>query len=183
MVGAFLLGLGFGSLLASMFVDRLSARGAVLAFAACEFGIAAFAIASKFFFYDFLFGRLEAFSASHVAIFVAAFGGLLLPTLLMGMSLPLLAKGLARNIEIAATRIGLLYGVNTLGATAGAFGAGFFLIGMVGFEVAIYCAATINVAVGAGAIVAARLPLSDFYPRTRLRMRLVVRAPSGVGVF
>ena len=160
-VGAFLLGLGFGSLLASMFVDRLSARGAVLAFAACELGIAAFAIASKFFFYDFLFGRLEAFSASRVAIFVAAFGGLLLPTLLMGMSLPLLAKGLARNIEIAATRIGLLYGVNTLGATAGAFGAGFLLIGMVGFEVAIYCAATINVAVGAAAIVAARLPLSD----------------------
>ena len=134
------------------------------------------------FFYDFLFGRLEAFSASRVAIFVAAFGGLLLPTLLMGMSLPLLAKALARNIEIAATRIGLLYGVNTLGATAGAFGAGFLLIGMVGFEVAIYCAATINVAVGQqrSSPHASRCPI---LPRTRLCMRLVVRVPSGVGVF
>src|SRR6516162_3551371 len=61
-VGAFLLGLGLGSLLAGAFVDRLSRRAVIFAFALCEFGIAAFAIASKVFFYNFLFGRMVALS-------------------------------------------------------------------------------------------------------------------------
>ena len=39
-VGAFLLGLGLGSLLASTFTDRLTTTQAVLAFAACEAAVA-----------------------------------------------------------------------------------------------------------------------------------------------
>jgi fucose permease len=68
-VGAFLLGLGFGSLLASSFADRLSARGVVFAFALCEIGIAAFAAAGKMFYYDFLFGRMTAIADSHTLVF------------------------------------------------------------------------------------------------------------------
>ena len=37
-VGAFLLGLGLGSLFASTFADRFTERGAVIAFALCEMG-------------------------------------------------------------------------------------------------------------------------------------------------
>src|SRR5438270_4213181 len=62
-VGAFLLGLGVGSLLASVIADRLSSRGAILGFAWCEAGIGLFALTSKLFFYDFLFRQMVAYSA------------------------------------------------------------------------------------------------------------------------
>jgi fucose permease len=69
-VGAFLLGLGLGSLLAGAFADRLSRRAVILAFAFCEFAIAAFAIASKVFFYDFLFGRMVDLSGNRWLVFL-----------------------------------------------------------------------------------------------------------------
>jgi spermidine synthase len=155
-VGAFLLGLGLGSLLASSFADRLSPNGAVIAFAACELGIAAFAVASKSFFYDLLFIRMATIADSRVIVFLAAFMGLLVPTVLMGLSLPLLAKGVVRRIETASERIGWLYGVNTLGAAVGAFATGFFIIGTVGYEATIYLAAIINLSVGVGALLVGR---------------------------
>src|SRR6516165_2322345 len=97
-VGAFLLGLGLGSLLASTFADRLTDRGAVFAFGLCETGVAAFAIASKVIFYDFLFTQMAAIADSRALTFLVAFLALLIPTLLMGLSLPLLGKGIVRNI-------------------------------------------------------------------------------------
>ena len=151
-VGAFLLGLGLGSLLASSFADRLTDRGAVFGFALCETGIAGFAIASKVIFYDFLFSQMVAIADSRVLVFFVAFLALLIPTLLMGLSLPLLAKGSVRNIETASERISWLYGLNTLGAAAGAFAAGCFIIGAVGYDVTVKLAAVLNLAVGAGAL-------------------------------
>jgi spermidine synthase len=50
-VGAFLLGLGIGSLVAGLLADRLSRRAALLAFALCEVGIAAFAVLSPWLYY------------------------------------------------------------------------------------------------------------------------------------
>src|SRR5262249_52124161 len=72
-VGAFLLGLGLGSLLAGVFVDRLSRQAVIFAFALCEFAIAAFAIASKLLFYDFLFSRMIALSADRWLVLLIAF--------------------------------------------------------------------------------------------------------------
>jgi spermidine synthase len=143
-VGSFLLGLGIGSLVASVIADRLSTRGAILGFALCEFGVGLFAIASKLFFYDLLFKRMVAFSDSAVFVFFASFLGLLVPTFLMGLSLPLLAKALVRQIETAAAQIGWLYGVNTLGACAGAFVSGCVIIGAIGYVPTIILAAGFN---------------------------------------
>jgi predicted membrane-bound spermidine synthase len=48
------------------------------------------------------------------------FASLLWPTFFMGVSLPLLARSFTENVELAASRVGALYGINTLGAAAGA---------------------------------------------------------------
>jgi spermidine synthase len=154
-VGAFLLGLGLGSLLASGFADRFSDRGAVRAFALCEAGIGAFGATSKFLFYDLIFEHLGAVAASRPLVFLVVFLALLPPTLLMGLSLPLLAKPMVQDIETASARIGWLYGVNTLGAAVGAFTGGCFVIGTVGYEVTIYFAAMLNLLVGGGALLIA----------------------------
>ncbi|MGE0745687.1 MAG: spermidine synthase [Rhodospirillales bacterium] len=166
-VGAFLLGLGLGSLWASVFVDRCSARRAILLFAACEAGIGLCGAASPAYFHDVLLSVLSPLAGGRAAVFGAAFLGMLAPTLLMGLSLPLLSRGVVEEIATSAQRIGALYAVNTLGAGLGAFAAGLWAIGTYGFEGAIYGAAAINLAVGAVAAVAGALaPRGPAHPGT-----------------
>lgn len=151
-VSAFLLGLGVGSLVAGLIADRMTTKTTVKLFAFCELGIAAFALASKLFFYDLLFERLTPLSGDRMLVFVMAFLGLLAPTLLMGLSLPLLAKVTTRNVEAAPRSIALLYVANTLGAGVGAFVSGFVLIGTFGYVPTILFAAAISAMVGVGAM-------------------------------
>jgi spermidine synthase len=158
-VGAFLFGLGVGSLWSVSFVDKLSRRHALIAFAFCELGIAIFAFASRFLFYDFVFGQLIALAHSPGLVVCVVFVGLLVPTILMGMSLPLLSKAIVYQIETASSEIGWLYGINTFGASCGALLAGFLFIGTFGYEVTVYFAALLNLCVFVGALlVVAFLP-------------------------
>ena len=151
-VGAFLLGLGGGSMLSSRLADRLTPRGAIVTFALCELGTAAFALVSKLYFYDFLFTHMPELAGNRPLAFIAAFIGLFIPTTLMGMTLPLLAKSVVRRIHSAAERIGNLYGANTLGAACGAFITGCFLIGTIGYVATIVLAALLNISVAIGAM-------------------------------
>ena len=125
-VGAFLLGLGIGSLAAGLLADRLSRRAALLAFALCEVGIAAFAVASPWLYYDVIYRELLPLSSSRGVIFAVVFAGLLWPTFLMGCSLPFLSKAVVSEIAGSAKLIGWLYGLNTLGAGVGAFVGGWY---------------------------------------------------------
>jgi predicted membrane-bound spermidine synthase len=63
---------------------------------------------------------------------VFSFATLVMPTLLMGATLPVLAKHVVRRQDVLARRIGVLYGVNTLGAAIGCAAVGFVLIGAFG---------------------------------------------------
>lgn len=155
-VGAFLLGLGIGSLVAGLMADRLSRRAALLAFALCEVGIAAFAVASPWLYYDVIYRELLPLSASRGVIFAVVFAGLLWPTFLMGCSLPFLSKAVVSEIAGSAKLIGWLYGLNTLGAGIGAFVGGWYLIGTFGFDKAIYVGAALNLVVAVGGLLLAR---------------------------
>ena len=160
-VGAFLLGLGVGALVAGLGADRLSPRHAALAFAACELGIGLFALLSKPFLYDFVAGELGPLVRQRYLIFLVSFLGLLLPTFLMGCSLPLLSRAAVSGLAGAARRIGLLYGLNTLGAGVGALAGGWWLVGTIGFSGALVVAASLNlIATLLAVLVAARLPRS-----------------------
>jgi spermidine synthase len=61
-----------------------------------------------------------------------SFATLVLPTMLMGATLPILAKHVIRQQDALAERLGVLYGVNTLGAAIGCAAVGFVLIGALG---------------------------------------------------
>jgi spermidine synthase len=155
-VGAFLLGLGVGSLAAGLYADRLSRRAALIAFALCEVGIAVFALASPWLYYDVIYRNLLPISASRAVVFAVVFAGLLWPTFLMGCSLPFLSKAVVRQIEGSAELIGWLYGVNTLGAAVGAAVGGWYLIGTIGFDATIQVGAALNAAVAVGGLWLAR---------------------------
>lgn len=144
-VGAFLAGLGLGSLIGGKVADRLSPAGAVIAFALCEFGVAAFALGSKAFLYDWVATDLAGVVDDPMAIFALCFAGLVLPTTLMGASLPLIARAISSGLDTVAERIGTLYGLNTLGAGLGALLGGWIIVGHVGFVGALWIAAALDV--------------------------------------
>lgn len=154
-VGAFLLGLGIGSLVAGFWADRLSRRAALLGFALCEVGIALFAVLSPWLYYDVIYRELLPISSSRLVIFAIVFAGLLWPTFLMGCSLPFLSKAVVTRIDGSARLIGWLYGLNTLGAAVGAFSGGWLLIGSLGFDKTIYIGAALNLIVAAGGLLLA----------------------------
>ena len=144
-VGAFLAGLGLGSIIGAKVADRLSPYKAMIGFALAEAGVAVFALVSKFFLYDFLATDLAGVVDNPVAIFALCFAGLVLPTTLMGASLPLLARAIATNLDTVAERIGTLYGLNTLGAGLGALLGGWLLVGNLGFVGALVLAAGLDI--------------------------------------
>lgn len=158
-VGAFLAGLGLGSVVGALLADRLSPARAVLAFAIAECGVGAFALVSKPFLYDWLAMDLAGSVESTFVLFAVCFVGLVLPTALMGASLPLLSRAVSRSVDGLAERIGWLNGLNTLGAGFGALLGGWVLIGNLGVVDALRLAAAVNVS-------AALLALS-FLPQAR----------------
>lgn len=140
-VGAFLAGLGLGSIIGAKIADRLSPAHALAGFALAEIGVGLFALLSKAFLYDWLATDLAGVVDAAPAIFALCFAGLVLPTTLMGASLPLLARAVATSHENIAERIGMLYGLNTLGAGIGALLGGWVLVGHLGFVGALWLAA------------------------------------------
>ncbi|MEO8257498.1 MAG: hypothetical protein ABI868_09145 [Acidobacteriota bacterium] len=67
-------------------------------------------------------------------------------------SLPLLARGLTDDVRRAASTLGRLYGVNTLGAAAGALGSTWLLLPQAGMGGTVRVAALVNIVCAAAAI-------------------------------
>ncbi|MCA9756148.1 MAG: fused MFS/spermidine synthase [Candidatus Eisenbacteria bacterium] len=73
---------------------------------------------------------------------------LIVPTFLMGGTLPVLSRYLTRNMRLATREIAFLYGLNTAGAVVGTVLAGFFLLPEFGIRVALFVAVALNIGVG-----------------------------------
>jgi spermidine synthase len=80
--------------------------------------------------------------------FILAFCLIIIPTILMGATLPILARFATHRIEELGLNVAGLYSVNTAGAIMGSLLAGFFLIRIFGIHVATYLAATANIMTG-----------------------------------
>jgi spermidine synthase len=73
---------------------------------------------------------------------------LLLPTLLMGGTLPVLSRFVSRRPETLRSHLSFLYGFNTLGAVIGALLAGFFLLRFYSTSATLYVAVATNALIG-----------------------------------
>ncbi len=155
-VAAFMAGLGLGSLAGGRLSARTGPLAALYSFAALELAIAAFGAASPFFYYDWLYPVASRLPSPSLMGGLAHFAALLPPTLLMGMSLPLLVRAMLSDVEAAGRTIGYLYGINMLGAALGAFAAPWLLLPWGGIPGAVRVAAIGNLLAGLGALVLAR---------------------------
>ena len=73
---------------------------------------------------------------------------LLIPTTLMGGTLPVIGKALANENHSAGSPLGLLYGVNTFGGVTGVIGATFFLLGTAGASLTLDIVSIVNTLIG-----------------------------------
>jgi len=155
-VGAFMAGLGLGSALGGVLSVRLSRRRALEAFALLELGVGAFGMVSCHLFYDWLYLRGEWLYVTPLRTGVAHFLSLIVPTGLMGMSLPFLTRALVRDAPGAGRTIGYLYSINLLGAALGAVATPWLLVRYLGLPGATAVAAAFNVVAGLAALLAVR---------------------------
>jgi spermidine synthase len=174
-LAAYMGGLAAGSAVAGRLVPRV--RRPVLWYGLLELGIAASALAVPWGIRSATWvqkltmgGRAvppDAGEVSAAAFYVAtAFVVLLVPTGLMGATLPLLARHAVRHDEELGRRVGTLYATNTLGAVAGTITAGFVLLPSLGLRWTVYVGAATNALVFVAAALVARsaapgLPAAD----------------------
>jgi spermidine synthase len=165
-VTAFMAGLGLGSLAGGAVADRLGAKRSLLVFALSNAAIGAFAWISLWLFYD-VYRRFAAELDSAAAMFAFHFLLLVIPTTLMGLSLPLLARGAVAASREIAPLVGRLYAVNTLGAAVGAAVAGWVLLGELGFVATVRVAGGLNLAAAAVVLLLWKLLWKTTGPETQ----------------
>ena len=85
----------------------------------------------------------------------------IVPTLLMGATLPILVGHLVRRSGNVGSAVGLLYYVNTIGAGAACLVSAVLVFPWVGMQGAVFVAAAINGAVAVGALIAWRRDVGD----------------------
>ena len=160
-LAAFMGGLALGSALAG----RMGARivRPVRAYGFLEIGVALYALAVPILFA--LVDNSYAILWQHFHPSVFVFSSLrfllsclmlLVPTTLMGATLPLLAAALLRSGETTSTSVTKLYTRNLLGAIFGCIAAAFLLLPSLGIRATIFTASVINIIIGIVAIVSDR---------------------------
>jgi len=156
-LGAFMGGLTLGSLLAARYADHL--RKPLVWYGLLEISIGLYAL----FFPNFL----NMFSGEYRRIYQSFFSTapwiynsfrilvasvtLLIPTTMMGSTLPLVVKRFAQQRGIGKYS-GFFYSINTFGALAGVLGVGFVLLPNIGIRATTLFACCINVVIGALAL-------------------------------
>ena len=158
-LAGFMAGLGAGSLIAGRLTPRIARPLVAFGIAEALVGITAFAT-------PYLLDALttvwiavhpalpRSLAALTVIRFSVAFLVLIVPTSMMGATLPLVIKSAVARADRVGGRIGLLYSINTAGAIVGALIAGFYLISEIGVAGSFQIAAATNIVIAIIAVIA-----------------------------
>jgi len=147
---AFMAGLALGSYVFGRLIDRHE-KWALSLYGILEGGIGLYALSVPFLIT--LIDSLHAWAyrayqpSSWVFIlmrFVICMAILLIPTTLMGATLPVMSRFVVRQQQTLGGRVGVLYGVNTAGAVLGCYCAGFIFIGSLGITRTLHLAVAAN---------------------------------------
>lgn len=155
-LAAFMGGLALGSAVAARFAERI--KRAVRAYALIEIAIGGYALAVPLLFrvidraYVTVWPHFhQGFYGFAITRFALAAIVLLIPTALMGATLPVLAAAVG-NGQARKNSVTSLYAFNLAGAIAGTIVAGFLLLPTFGVRATIWIAAATNVLIGVAAM-------------------------------
>lgn len=162
-VSAFMLGLGIGSLVGGRISQKFPDRG-ILLFGISELLIAAFGLISLRLFH-WAAGFTAGAALAYTILFTFAL--LIVPTVLMGATLPLLVEQLVNTSRNVGYSVATLYFVNTFGSAVACFVCAQILLRNFGQSGSVTLAACINTLVGATAFLYGRSQRSA--PETSVR--------------
>jgi spermidine synthase len=165
-VSVFMGGLGLGAYIMSLYADKIKKR--LRLYSLIELLITITVVLSPIVLkvidnlYRSLYVHFE-LSNSLLILFqiIASSLALLVPSILMGSTFPLLGRELTSFEKTIGIKVGKLYAINTLGAAIGCFVAGFVSIRLIGVMGTLYLAAGLNIIVALGGFL-----LSKYKERT-----------------
>lgn len=166
-LGSYMGGLALGAAIAARFVDRVTRP--LLTYGLLEAGIALSALAVPIglmvvrSIQSALFGGypepVDAGSWGQVLFaFVSTFSLILLPTTMMGATLPLLTKHVVHRNDQLGWQIALLYAINTAGAVVGTLTAAFVCLPALGLSKTVWVGVAANLLVFVLVCLMARIP-------------------------
>jgi len=154
----YMFGLAIGAHYAGRLANKI--RNPLKIFGFLELATALYALCIPFIFdliqYSYKFVSLNISDSFVLLTIVRVFLSLILlliPTAMMGATLPVLAKGFLLKIDHFGSRLGILYGVNTLGAVTGVLLAGFLFIPKLGMFNSNILAVSLDTVVGITALI------------------------------
>jgi len=149
-LAAFFTGLAVGSYVAGRVIDRGKLHPLVV-YGAMEgvIGLYALLLPVLLWLVELTYPAVYAHVAGSFSLFtlfrfLASFAVLLIPTTLMGATLPVLSKLMVGREGELGVNVGRLYAINTFGAVAGSIGAGYYLVKLFGVPTTIHLAAYAN---------------------------------------
>ena len=152
----FLLGIAIGSLVFTKLLKWREDMDMVRVFGIIEFLIGMCALLSIIFFQWLPFGINNISSLfdemtwqkNILIIFVINLIVMAVPTLLMGITFPLIGRLYTDNLNLLGRKIGDVYSINTIGSIIGSFMSGFILIPFLGVQKSILFVSFINLIMG-----------------------------------
>ena len=167
---AYMAGLSIGSFFGGRAVERM--RNPVRFYGICELGIGLCAVILPIIFVQmnglsrFIHTVLSPSRVLYTMLrFIIVTCLLLIPTSLMGATLPSLSKGLSGDKRRAGSSIGYLYTINTMGAVCGVLVATFMSIEKLGLRYSSFFAALVNIAIGSAILFL--MDTRDYSTKTR----------------
>jgi len=184
-IAAFMAGLGLGSFIFGRFTDKR--KDQLRIYALLQLSVAAIAVITPIFLKISipLYRHIHEISSQNanlilLARVIVSFISLLIPTTLMGGTLPVLTSYLVRKEGLFGKNFSLLYGLNTLGAVLGVIVSGFITIGALGEWNTTFIAMLINFIVGGIALLLHK-KASGLVEESKVREGKVI-APSDVPI-
>lgn len=149
-LAVFMSGLGIGSYAAAKFITKIKPQKLLTVYCLLQIGIAVFGFISKYAIYAanslaLKTGILQlAGQYQNIVWIIITFTILIIPTVLMGATLPVLTQFCTNQENKNSNAVALLYGFNTLGSVFGVLAYGFFLINLIGISKSILLSCVIN---------------------------------------
>ena len=160
-LAAFMGGLALGNAWLGTVVDRV--RRPLLFYAGLELGIGVFAIIFPAYYelvHRAFLSVVRTFAPAGAIRLALQFGfaglTILLPTVLMGATLPALTKFVTRSLTELRGRVAALYAINSSGAVIGTIAADWWWIPSLGLEPTLYIGATLSLGIGLLALLLSR---------------------------
>ncbi|MFC1562955.1 fused MFS/spermidine synthase [candidate division KSB1 bacterium] len=152
-LSAFMAGLALGSYYFGKLIDNKKNYLKFYAILECGIGITAFLIPFLIhylnYFYSIIFNIFGLnYYVLSIVRFLMSFILMLIPTTMMGGTLPVLVKYFTKKERELGRKVGSLYSINTFGGVTGCFLAGFYIIRIIGVNQSVFLFAAVNLLIG-----------------------------------